>query len=155
MRMYKYTKIQGPQFQRNIHHFQISKKWFTWHVISIPENKSHAHHKTHLHTVKVYNTWPLASNLLQDSSRKLRRRRHFFSVPSSWETSLFNGWTHTHTLATSQRDLPQSSFDREKTHQKVSTSTKSDEKPQKVHIVASTEGDNERAQYPSFKHIFI
>ena len=46
---------------------------------------------------------------------------------------------HTHTLATSQRDLPQSSFGREKTHQKVSTSTKSEEKPQKVHIVASTE----------------
>ena len=71
----------------------------------------------------------------------------------AWETSLFNGWTHT--LATSQRDLPQSSYGREKTHQKVSSSTKSEEKPQKVHIVASTEGDDERAQYPSFKHIFI
>ena len=62
---------------------------------------------------------------------------------------------HTHTLATSQRDLQQSSFGREKTPQKVSTSTKSEEKPQKVHFVASIEGDDERAQYASFKHIFI
>ena len=29
-----------------LHHCQRSKKWFTWHVISIiPENKWHAHHK--------------------------------------------------------------------------------------------------------------
>ena len=29
----------------------------TWRVISIiAENKLHAHHKTHLHTMKVYNT---------------------------------------------------------------------------------------------------
>ena len=35
------------------------KKWFTWHIISIiAENKSHAHHKTHLHTMTVYNTRP-------------------------------------------------------------------------------------------------
>ena len=35
------------------------KKWFTWYVISIiAENKSHAHHKTPLHTVKVYNIRP-------------------------------------------------------------------------------------------------
>ena len=34
-------------------------KWFTWHVISIiAENKPHAHHKTHLRTMKVYNTRP-------------------------------------------------------------------------------------------------
>ena len=60
-RMYKYTKIQGPQFQRNyIKCCQISKKWLTWHVISIiAENKLHAHHKTHLHTMKVYNPRPL------------------------------------------------------------------------------------------------
>ena len=38
---------------------QISKTWFKWYVISIiAENKSHAHYKTHLHTVKVYNTRP-------------------------------------------------------------------------------------------------
>ena len=38
---------------------QISKKWFKWYVISIiAENKSHAHYKTHLHKVKVYNTRP-------------------------------------------------------------------------------------------------
>ena len=35
-----------------LRHCQISKKWFTWHVIPIiAENKSHAHHKSHLHTV--------------------------------------------------------------------------------------------------------
>ena len=34
--------------------------WCTWSVISIiTENKLHAHHKTYLHTVKVYNTWPV------------------------------------------------------------------------------------------------
>ena len=33
----------------------------TWRVISIvAENKSHAHHKTHLHTMKVYNTHDLS-----------------------------------------------------------------------------------------------
>ena len=35
------------------------KKWFTWYVISIiAENQPHSHHKTHLHTIKVYNTRP-------------------------------------------------------------------------------------------------
>ena len=43
-------------------------------------------------------------------------------------------------------------FGREKTHQNIN---KSEEKPQKVLIVASFEGDNERAQYPSLKNIFI
>ena len=33
--------------------------WFTWHVISIiAENKPHAHHRTHLRAMKVYNTLP-------------------------------------------------------------------------------------------------
>ena len=42
-----------------LHHCQRSKKWFTWHVISIiAENKPHGHHKSHLHTMKVYNTRP-------------------------------------------------------------------------------------------------
>ena len=62
---------------------------------------------------------------------------------------------HTYTLATSQRDLQQSSFGREETHQKASTSTKSEEKPQKIHIIAPIEGDDAKAQYASFKHIFI
>jgi len=43
----------------------------------------------------------------------------------------------------------------EKTHQKVSTSTKSEENLQKVLIVALFKGDNEKAQYSSFKHILI
>jgi len=57
IRVYKYTKIQGPNLQRNYIITGDKTKLFTWHVISIiAENKSHAHHKTHLHTVKVYNT---------------------------------------------------------------------------------------------------
>ena len=44
---------------REITSLPENKKWFTWHVISIiAENKPHAHHKTHLHTMKVYNTRP-------------------------------------------------------------------------------------------------
>ena len=47
-----YTKIQGPQFE-----FVMR----TWHIISlIAENKPHAHHKTLLHTINVYNTCPVS-----------------------------------------------------------------------------------------------
>ena len=42
------------------------------------------------------------------------------------------------------RDL-QSRFGREKTHQNFKTSTESEEKPQKVLIVASFEGDDEKS----------
>ena len=31
----------------------------------IAENKLHAHHKTHLHTMKVYNTWPVSLLLIK------------------------------------------------------------------------------------------
>ena len=58
----KEAKIQGPVYYREIIsvHCQRSKKWFTWHVISIIfENKPHAHHKTRLNTMKVYNTRPV------------------------------------------------------------------------------------------------
>ena len=42
-----------------LHHCQRSKKWFTWHIISIiTEIKPHAYHKTHLHAMKVCNTRP-------------------------------------------------------------------------------------------------
>ena len=58
-RVYKYTKNSRASIPEKLHHCQGSKKWFTWHVISIiAGNKSQAHHKTHLHRVKVYNTWP-------------------------------------------------------------------------------------------------
>ena len=50
-------KIQGPRFQRNYIIAKDQKNEFTWHVISIiAENKPHANHKSHLHTMKVYNT---------------------------------------------------------------------------------------------------
>ena len=60
-RVLKYRKIQGPRFHRNCMMKKSDKciKWLTWHITSIiAENKSHAHHDAHLHTVKVYNTWP-------------------------------------------------------------------------------------------------
>ena len=59
IRVYKYTKIQEPRFQRNYIIASEIEKVIYMDVISIiAENKSHAHHKTHLHTVKVYNTRP-------------------------------------------------------------------------------------------------
>ena len=61
---------------------------------------------------------------------------------------------HTHTLATNTERFA-IRFWKEKTHQKVYTSTKSEEKPQKVLIVASFDGDDEKAQYASFKQIFL
>ena len=55
VRLCKYTKNKGLD-SREI----TSKTWWTWRVISInAENKPHAHHKTHLHTMKVYNTRPV------------------------------------------------------------------------------------------------
>ena len=53
----KFTKIQGPQFERNYIITKEKKRDGTWRVISIvAENKPHGHLKTHLHTMKVYNT---------------------------------------------------------------------------------------------------
>ena len=52
-----YKKNSRASIPEKWHHCQRSKKWFTWHVISIiAENKLHSHHKNHLHTMKVYNT---------------------------------------------------------------------------------------------------
>ena len=42
---------------------EIKNVMKTWRVISIiAENKPHAHHKTHLHTMKVLNTRPTNTN---------------------------------------------------------------------------------------------
>ena len=49
-RVYNYTKIEGARFKRN---YIVMR---TWHInLIIVENKPHAHHKTYLHTIKVYN----------------------------------------------------------------------------------------------------
>ena len=60
IRVYKYRKIQGPRFQKN--YIVARDKKIDLHgtsIISIiVENKSHANHKSHLHTMKVYNTRP-------------------------------------------------------------------------------------------------
>ena len=59
-----YMRVQihensGASIPEKVHHCQRPKKWFTWHVMSIiAENKSHAHHKTHLHAMKVYKIRP-------------------------------------------------------------------------------------------------
>ena len=58
-------------------------------------------------------------------------------------------YTHTRTQATN------TAIWKGKNHPKVYSSTNSEEKPQKVLIVESFEGDDEKAQYASFKHIFI
>ena len=53
-------KFKGLDSREFLHHCQRSKSDYTWHVISIiAKNNPHAHHKTHLHTKKIYNTWPL------------------------------------------------------------------------------------------------
>ena len=45
-----------------LHHCQRPKMWRTWRVFSITaENIPHAHHKTHLHAINVYNTRPVYS----------------------------------------------------------------------------------------------
>ena len=68
VRMYiKYVhENQGPQFERNqLHHYQR-----TWRVISIiAEKKPHAHHKTHLHIMTVYDTRPVGPIVEVCSSR--------------------------------------------------------------------------------------
>ena len=56
MHVYKYTKIQGLD-SREITSLPEIKKMNTWHVISIiADNKTHVHHKSYLHTMKVCNT---------------------------------------------------------------------------------------------------
>ena len=59
-------------------------------------------------------------------------------------------YTHTHTLAT-HIDRFAITFWKGKNPQKE----KSEEKSQMVLILASFEGDDEKAQYASFKHIFM
>ena len=50
------TRKKGRFYLREI----TSKTWWTWSVFSIiAENIPHAHHKAHLHTMKVYNTRPV------------------------------------------------------------------------------------------------
>ena len=50
-----YTKIQGARFERN---YIVIR---TWHINSmIAKNKPPAHHKTHLHTKKAFNTRPVS-----------------------------------------------------------------------------------------------
>ena len=52
----------------------------TWRVISIiAENKPHAHHKTHLHTVKVYNTRQVSLLLIKILSGETNNPHDFVS----------------------------------------------------------------------------
>ena len=55
------TRKSRASIREKRHHCQRAKTWWTWRVISIiAENKPLAHHKTHLHTMKVYNTEPVS-----------------------------------------------------------------------------------------------
>ena len=68
IRVYKYTKNSRALIPEKLHHCQRSKKGFSWHVISIiTKNRPHAHHKSHLHTMKVYNTQPVSLLLIKFS----------------------------------------------------------------------------------------
>ena len=59
IRVYKYTEIQGPGFQRNYIITGDKTKLFTWHVISIiAENYTACSSQDHLRTMKVYNIRP-------------------------------------------------------------------------------------------------
>ena len=61
VRVYKYTKIKGLDSGEVISLPTRKKNWWTWRFISIiAENRQHAHHKTHLDTMKVYNTRPVS-----------------------------------------------------------------------------------------------
>ena len=55
LRVYKYAKIQRPRFLRNsiMARYRKSDLHGTSFQSCIAENKSHAHPKTHLHTVKT------------------------------------------------------------------------------------------------------
>ena len=47
------------------------RKWRV--ILIIAENKLHAHHKTHLHTVKVYNTRPVGTYIHTYKTTKIVR----------------------------------------------------------------------------------
>ena len=62
---------------------------------------------------------------------------------------------HTHTHTSHNHTEICSRVLEGKNHPKVYTSTNSEEKSHKVLIVESFEGDDEKAQYANFKHVFI
>ena len=59
MRVHKYTKIQESRFHRNYIIVRDQKViYMTRPFNDLRKNKRHAHHKTHMHAMKVYNTRP-------------------------------------------------------------------------------------------------
>ena len=60
-------------------------------------------------------------------------------------SDVFIQWMNIHSLATNTERFA-ITFWKERNHQKVETSTNSEEKPQKVLIVESFEGDTEKTQ---------
>ena len=63
--------------------------------------------------------------------------------------------THTHTLATRTQRFAITFWKGKNTWKSLKFNKKSEERSQKVLTVASLEGDDEKAQYASFKHVFI
>ena len=98
-------------------------------------------------------------NLESDPSYHLLKKALKKVQIIAWKTSLFNGCTltHTHTLAT-HRERFAITFWKEKISSKGLNFKKKWRKISKVLIVtsfSSFQADDEKAQYASFKHIFI
>ena len=101
----------------------------------------------------------LKRNLKSDPSYHLLKKA-LKKVPMiAWETSLINGCTHTRTLTLelyTQREICNHVLEGKKLIKRFKLQQKlNEEKPQKVLIIASFEGDDEKAYYASFKHVFI
>ena len=74
------TRKSRASIREKIHHCQRAKTWWKWRIISIiTELKPHAPHKTHLHTIKVYNTRPFSLTI--EVSLKFARRHSSFFRP--------------------------------------------------------------------------
>ena len=63
--------------------------------------------------------------------------------------------THTYSVATDRKRFAITSWKEKKSSKGLYFNKKSEEKLQKILIVESFEGDDEKAQYANFKHIFI
>ena len=74
-------------------------------------------------------------------------------MPMIAQRDVWSLFTHIYSVATDRAERFAITSWKGKSHQKVWTSTKSEEKPQKVLIVEPFEEDDEKAQYASFKHI--
>ena len=74
----------------NANHCQKVKTWWIWRVISIiAENKPHAHHKTHFHTMKVFDTRLVYSLAIEVFHWSI----HLFQSYQRFQAIRQNSWT--------------------------------------------------------------